>query len=252
MIKIENTDVYGFEAAIRGMRNPLNSWEKSDSGYCEGRSARCDNCPIEPDEYAPCYNALVNEGKLYVVGQKDFALMKQLVRAGSDHSKFMRMITVTCDITAPMYWWKEMDTYKVGTVRNSCSTMHKICSKELTLDDFSHEHLGAIAKTMLENTVVFLNYCIDEYKKGALGALNEITGLECASQKDVWWQIIQLLPSSYNQRATWQANYAVLRNIYHARKNHKLDEWNEFRRWIESLPQSELITYSKEGAINNG
>lgn len=232
MIEIENTEVFGWDGAIRGMRNPMNSWDKSDSGLRE-----------EFDETG-------TGAYFYHVGDADRALMMQLVRAGSDHSKFMRMITVTCDIAAPMYWWKEMDTYKVGTVRNSCSTMHKICSKELTLDDFSHEHLGAIAKTMLENTVVFLNYCIDEYKKGALGTLNEITGLECASQKDVWWQIIQLLPSSYNQRATWQANYAVLRNIYHARKNHKLDEWNEFRRWIESLPQSELITYSKEDESN--
>lgn len=223
MIKIENTDVYGFEAAIRGMRNPLNSWDKSDSKHINA------------------YQVVTRD--LFVIGEADKSLMMQLVKAGSDHSKFMRMINVTCDITAPMYWWKEMDTYKVGTVRNSCSTMHKICSKELTLDDFSHEHLGTIAKTMLENTVVFLNNCIEEYKKGALGALNEITGLECASQKDVWWQIIQLLPSSYNQRATWQTNYAVLRNIYHARKNHKLDEWCEFCAWIKSaLPYSELIT----------
>lgn len=240
MIKIENTDVYGFEAAIRGMRNPMNSWDKSDSGYCEGRSARCDNCPIEPDEYAPCYNALVNKGKLYVVGQKDFALMKQLVRAGSDHSKFMRMITVTCDITAPMYWWKEMDTYKVGTVRNSCSTMHKIHAKEFELSDFSYEHLSDSSLAIFEKLVDELNFWRNEYDHG----VNK-------GDKYFWWQMIQLLPSSYNQRATWQANYAVLRNIYHARKNHKLDEWNEFRRWIESLPQSELITYSKEGAISS-
>lgn len=238
MIKIENTDVYGFEAAIRGMRNPMNSWDKSDSCFklIGSRNRETMNkWQIVPE-----------------IGENDMKLMKQLVKAGSDHSKFMRMINVTCDITAPLYWWKEMDTYKVGTVRNSCSTMHKICSKELTLDDFSHEHLGTIAKTMLENTVVFLNYCIDEYKKGALGALNEITGLECASQKDVWWQIIQLLPSSYNQRSTVQINYAVLRNMYHARITHKLDEWYDFCQWVESLPCSELITYSKEGAINNG
>lgn len=241
MIKIENTDVYGFEAAIRGMRNPMNSWDKSDSGYCEGRSARCDNCPIEPDEYAPCYNALVNKGKLYVVGQKDFALMKQLVRAGSDHSKFMRMITVTCDITAPMYWWKEMDTYKVGTVRNSCSTMHKIHAKEFELSDFSYEHLSDSSLAIFEKLVDELNFWRNEYDHG----VNK-------GDKYFWWQMIQLLPSSYNQRATWQANYAVLRNIYHARKNHKLDEWHEFCAWVESLPYSELITYSKEGAINNG
>lgn len=235
MIKIENTDVYGFEAAIRGMRNPMNSWDKSDSGYCEGRSARCDNCPIEPDEYAPCYNALVNKGKLYVVGQKDFALMKQLVRAGSDHSKFMRMITVTCDITAPMYWWKEMDTYKVGTVRNSCSTMHKIHAKEFELSDFSYEHLSDSSLAIFEKLVDELNFWRNEYDHG----VNK-------GDKYFWWQMIQLMPSSYNQRATWQANYAVLRNIYHARKNHKLDEWHEFCYWVESLPNSELITYNKE------
>lgn len=241
MIKIENTDVYGFEAAIRGMRNPLNSWDKSDSHYgCV--QGECLKCGFKPDW---CGNT-----QSFQVGENDLNLMKQLVSAGTDHSKSMRMITVTCDITAPMYWWKEMDTYKVGTVRNSCSTMHKICSKELTLDDFSHEHLGTIAKTMLENTVVFLNYCIDEYKKGALGALNEITGLECASQKDVWWQIIQLLPSSYNQRSTVQINYAVLRNMYHARITHKLDEWYDFCQWVESLPYSELITYNKEDEAN--
>lgn len=237
MIKIENTDVYGFEAAIRGMRNPLNSWDKSDSGYCEGRSARCDNCPIEPDEYAPCYNALVNEGKLYVVGQKDFALMKQLVRAGSDHSKFMRMITVTCDITAPMYWWAEMDTYKVGTVRNSCSKMHTIHKRDLTMDDFSTEHL-------YEDEICAMQDLIDRIN------CNRQCFMDTGIKQD-WWQIIQLLPSSYNQRATWQANYAVLRNIYHARKNHKLDEWHEFCAWVESLPYSELITYSKEGAISS-
>lgn len=241
MIKIENTDVYGFEAAIRGMRNPRNSWDKSDSGYCEGRSARCDNCPIEPDEYAPCYNALSNKGKLYVVGEKDFTLMKQLVRAGSDHSKFMRMITVTCDITAPMYWWKEMDTYKVGTVRNSCSTMHKIHAKEFELSDFSYEHLSDSSLAIFEKLVDELNFWRNEYNHG----VNK-------GDKYFWWQMIQLLPSSYNQRATWQANYAVLRNIYHARKNHKLDEWHEFCAWVDSLPYSELITYSKEGAINNG
>lgn len=242
MIKIENTDVYGFEAAVRGMRNPMNSWDNSDSGYCEGRSARCDNCPISPDDdYAPCYKAPVSKGNLYVVGEKDLALMKQLVRAGSDHSKFMRMITVTCDITAPMYWWKEMDTYKVGTVRNSCSTMHKIHAKEFELSDFSYEHLSDSSLALFEKLVYELNFWRNEYDHG----VNK-------GDKYFWWQMIQLLPSSYNQRATWQANYAVLRNIYHARKNHKLDEWHEFCAWVESLPQSELITYSKEGAINNG
>ena len=149
--------------------------------------------------------------------------MMQLVRAGSDHSKFMRMITVTCDITAPMYWWKEMDTYKVGTVRNSCSTMHTIHKREFTLDDFSHEHSS-------------------EYIKDVCDTLNRLRGLYIKNgAKRYWYAMIQLLPSSYNQRATWQANYAVLRNIYHARKNHKLSEWQKFREWIEELPYSELI-----------
>lgn len=249
MIKIENTDVHGFEAAIRGMRNPMNSWDKSDSGYCEGRSARCDNCPIAPDDYVPCHAALSKEGKLYVVGEKDFTLMKQLVRAGSDHSKFMRMITVTCDITAPMYWWKEMDTYKVGTVRNSCSTMHKIMSKPFELNDFSHEHLVTSAKELLVTTIEALNNVREAYLtfdkneeilRHQLDLPVTATREKCIKQ--IWWQVIQLLPSSYNQRATWQANYAVLRNIYHARKNHKLDCWREFCSWVETLPYAkELI-----------
>lgn len=203
MIKIEHTDVYGFEAAIRGMRNPWNSWEKSDS-------------VILPTE------------NIIDVGKNDYALMKKLVSAGTDHSKFMRMINVTVDITAPLYWWKEMDTYKVGTVRNSCSTMHTITAKEFTLDDFSHEHLLFISENQLMGAIDALNYFRNEYLK--------------TKSKSYWWEIIQLLPSSYNQRATVQMNYAVLRNMYHARKNHPLDEWREFCKWIESLPYSELIT----------
>lgn len=214
MIKIENVDVCGWETAIRGMRNPMNSWDISDSGYCE-----------EFDETG-------TGAYFYHVGDADRALMMQLVRAGSDHSKFMRMITVTCDITAPMYWWKEMDTYKVGTVRNSCSTMHKIHAKEFELSDFSYEHLSDSSLALFEKLVDELNFWRNEYDHG----VNK-------GDKYFWWQMIQLLPSSYNQRATWQANYAVLRNIYHARKNHKLDEWHEFCTWIENeLPYSELIT----------
>ena len=202
MIKIEHTNVYGFEAAIRGMRNPWNSWEKSDS-------------VILPTE------------NIIDVGKNDYALMKKLVSAGADHSKFMRMINVTCDITAPMYWWKEFDTYKVGTVRNSCSTMHTITEKEFTLDDFSHEHLDTWGTNWLEQIIEVLNVGLGSYLH--------------SHDKDDWWQIIQLLPSSYNQRATVQLNYAVLRNMYHARKNHKLDEWRDFCRRIESLPYSGLI-----------
>lgn len=202
MIKIENTEVYGFKAAIRGMRNPMNSWEKSDSYH---------------------------EGDAFVLGKNDLALMKSLVKAGSDHSKFMRMITVTCDITAPLYFYKEWDTYKVGTVRNSCSTMHKISEKEFTLEDFSHEHLNKETKLKLIEVINYLNISRDCFRSDS-------------SRKDYWWQMIQLLPSSYNQRSTVQLNYAVLRNIYHARKNHKLDEWRTFCNWIENLPYGkELI-----------
>ena len=225
MIKIEHTNAYGFEAAIRGMRNPWNSWEKSDSysTYIEDEHT-LQRAPFE-----------------FFVGENDLTLMKKLVSAGTDHSKFMRMINVTCDITAPMYWFKEMDTYKVGTVRNSCSTMHTITQKEFTLDDFSHEHLIDTDReihskllrlipvtTVLESIICELNYNREKYLE--------------TKDKLYWWQIIQLLPSSYNQKATLMLNYEVLANIYHARKNHKLDEWREFCKWIESLPYSELIT----------
>lgn len=217
MIKIENTEVYGFEAAIRGMRNPMNSWDKSDSYH---------------------------EDDTFVLGKNDLALMKSLVKAGSDHSKFMRMITVTCDITAPLYFYKEWDTYKVGTVRNSCSTMHKIAEKEFTLEDFSCENL-------LENAVVYNGYVSIAVLECVIGALNEFRNIYLETKdKKYWWQMIQLLPSSYNQRSTVQLNYAVLRNIYHARKNHKLDEWHTFCEWVESLPYSELITEKYDGSTN--
>ena len=202
MIKIENVDVYGFEAAIRGMRNPLNSWDKSD---------------LERDD----------DGIVWSLGENNTQLMKQLIKAGTDHSKFMRMITVTFDIIAPMYWWKEASTYKVGTVRNSCSTMHTIHKKEFTLDDFSYEHLY-LELNILEVVIIGLNAARERYLKG--------------EDKADWWEMIQLLPSSYNQKSTVQLNYAVLRNIYHSRKAHKLDEWRDFCKWIEELPCSELIT----------
>lgn len=205
-ITIENVDVFGWEASIRGLRSPMNSWDKSDSDFNF----------MSPDG-TPC------------VGKNDLELMKKLVGAGTDHSKFMRMINVTLDITAPMYWWKEFDTYKVGTVRNSCSTMHKIHSKEFTLDDFSHEHLNKETLTKLEEVINYLNISRDCF-------------ISDRTRKDYWWQMIQLLPSSYNQRATVQLNYAVLRNMYHSRKNHKLDEWVKFCQWVETLPYSELIT----------
>lgn len=224
MIKIEKVDVYGFEAAIRGMRNPLNSWDKSDSGLC--KNITCENCSL-------CCADLNTD---FVIGKNDFALMKKLVAAGSDHSKFMRMINVTLDVTAPLYWWKEADTYKVGTVRNSCSTMHKITEKEFTLEDFSHEHLTSVDDCFCGVAGIDTMLCL-------VADLNEIREAYIkTNDKKYWRQIIQLLPSSYNQRATLQLNYAVLRNMYHSRKEHKLDEWRDLCKWIETLPYSELIT----------
>ena len=220
MIKIENTDVYGWEAAIRGTRNPMNSWEKSDSFY------GCRDGDYDRTEAENC-NEKCRCDCSYSIGINDLSLMKNLVSTGTDHSKFMRMINVTCDITAPLYWWKEFDTYKVGTVRNSCSTMHKIHEKKFSLDDFSHEHMNSFSISVMHHIIQHLNTYRNEY----IGHKN----------KEDWWQMIQLLPSSYNQRATVQLNYQVLRNIYYSRKNHKLDEWHDFCNWIESLPYSELI-----------
>ena len=230
MIKLENTEVVGWEHVIRGMRNPMNSWEKSDSRSC-GTCGDCDicidydNCPFDHD------------GHKFVIGQNDLDLMARLRNSGTDHRKFMRMITVYLDITAPLYWWKEFDTYKVGTVANSCSTMHKIHAKEFTLEDFSCEHLlessdadwgDVVGKSVLEH-VIF--------------SLNVYRGLYLSTKdKKYWWQMIQLLPSSYNQKRTVMLNYEVLANIYKSRRNHKLDEWHIFCDWIESLPYSELIT----------
>ncbi len=227
MIKIEKTDVYGWEAAIRGMRNPMNSWDKSDSFITTKDEVPCD------DADGCCTTIYCNSG----IGPNDLVLMKKLVSAGSDHSKFMRFINVTCDITAPLYWWKEFDTYKVGTVRNSCSTMHKIHAKEFTIDDFSHKHLLGPEDLKWGDTVPLVTLeCV-------ISALNVYRQKYLETQdKTYWWQMIQLLPSSYNQRATVQLNYAVLRNMYNARKNHKLDEWHDFCHWVESLPYSELIT----------
>lgn len=210
MVQIEKTDVYGWEAAIRGMRNPMNSWDKSDSLFWLGHMQ---------------------------IGKADLDLMKRLVTSGTDHSKFMRFIIVTADITAPLYWYKEYETYKVGTVSNSCSTMHKIAEKEFEWGDFSTEHLIRVRDSHLGDTVPTLVF--DSVIRG----LNfwRSRYLETKS-KDDWLQMIQLLPSSYNQKRTVLLNYAVLRNMYHARKNHKLDEWRQFCAWIETLPFSELIT----------
>lgn len=226
MIKITNAEVFGWDAAIRGMRNPMNSWNKSDSFLC---NVECDECP-ERGNHCQGHNYLD-----YVVGDNDLTLMKKLVKAGSDHAKFMRMINVTMDVTAPLYWWSEYDTYKVGTVANSCSKMYKIADKEFTLEDFSHEHLMQGGLECIKNLCKDLNMCREQYL--------------AKHDKEWWWQMIQLLPSSYNQKRTVQLNYAVLRNMYHARRNHKLDEWRDFCSWVESLPYAELITL---GGNDNG
>lgn len=231
MLKIENYEVVGWEHAIRGMRNPMNSWENSDS---------------------TASTQAVEEG-WFEIGPNDLDLMTRLRNAGTDHRKFMRMITVYLDITAPLYWWKEFDTYRVGVEKNSCSTMHKIHAKEFTLEDFSTEHLYPEVREAFENTII-------KYLNEARKTYNFLS--DTPSKKDAWWQMIQILPTSYNQRRTVMLNYEVLANIYKSRRNHKLDEWcvhetpeeHEFRNkdfasgmwgfcdWIESLPYSELIT----------
>ena len=233
MIKLENTEVMGWEAAIRGMRNPMNSWEKSDSGLCYHadsceKTRTCDSCP-------GCYE----------IGPNDLDLMTRLRNAGTDHRKFMRMITVYLDITAPLYWWKEFDTYKVGTVANSCSTMHKIHEKEFEFDDFSHEKL--INSMCMEIQEQHIRLSPIQTLATTIECLNAYRDLYLQTKdKKYWWQMIQLLPSSYNQRRTVMLNYEVLANIYKSRKNHKLDEWHTFCDWIESLPYSELITGEKK------
>ena len=250
MIKLENTEVLGWEHAIRGMRNPMNSWGKGDSFYgCHGEveDYECDNGPCGPE--ACCTN------REYILGPNDHDLMMRLAKGGPVHAKYRRMITVYVDITAPLYWWKEFDTYKVGTVANSCSTMHKIAAKEFTLEDFSCEHLmdNAMADAfqqkapldILYATIDMLNLCRRKY----LGTKSKPMKNESARKelmKKYWWQMIQLLPSSYNQKRTVMLNYEVLTGIYPSRKNHKLDEWHTFCDWIVDLPYSEIITGMSE------
>lgn len=248
MIKIENVDICGWEAVIRGMRNPMNSWEKSDSIFVEDGEYHdiCGNSG--PSNVQVTYSETYFE-----IGPNDRDLMIRLRNAGTDHRKFMRMITVYVDITAPLYWWKEFDTYKVGTVANSCSTMHKIAEKEFTLEDFSCEHLNDEPhnRDRIESAIVD-----EDVTSGHKVWMTPLDVLRCAIEmlnvyrlqyletkdKNDWWQMIQLLPSSYNQRRTVMLNYEVLANIYKSRRNHKLDEWVEFCKWIECLPYSELIT----------
>lgn len=242
MIKFENTEVMGWEHAIRGMRNPMNSWEKSDSGWKYVTPAQRDGYIL----------ASIFDDSEFWIGPNDADLMKRLRNAGTDHRKFMRMITVYVDITAPLYWWKEFDTYKVGTVVNSCSTMHKISDKEFTLEDFSTEHLYSDELEFFKEIIDRLNGCINLY-------LDSKKNESPRDVKNDWWQMIQLLPRSYNQKRTVMMNYEVLANIYKSRKDHKLDEWclhgnlgdgtarphdyaPGFCDWIKTLPYSELIT----------
>ena len=232
MLKIENTEVTGWEHAIRGMRNPMNSWEKSDSAYCQ----ILDDLTKENYKWrcAGCKNEFVGRPNCYVVGPNDYDLMKRLRNAGTDHRKFMRMIAVYADITAPLYWWKEADTYRAGVEKNSCSTMHKIAAKKFTLEDFSYENLFNEPENGYFGRNAF---------SGLIDELNKARNLYLSTKdKKYWYQMIQLLPSSYNQKRTVMMNYEVLCNIYHSRKGHKLEEWNQFCFWIEKLPNSELIT----------
>lgn len=236
MLKIKNVELHGWEPAIRGMRNPKNSWKKSDSEFVTTDGDHhniCGNC-------GPWYGSYGWEEA--VIGENDLNLMTTLRNAGTDHRKFMRMIVVYMDVTAPLYWWKEYDTYKVGTVTNSCSTMHKIAEKEFTLDDFSHEHLFH----NVNDTEIWLNIDFPDVLNHTIFYLNKARELYIKTKdKRYWWQMIQLLPSSYNQRRTIMLNYEVLANIYKSRRNHKLDEWHTFCDLIESLPYSELITGKK-------
>lgn len=220
MISIKNIETFGWEVAIRGMRNPMNSWDKSDSFM-----------DFTDDHYP-----------IFTIGENDLKLMEKLSKAGSDHGKFLRMINVTMDITAPLYWWKEYDTYKVGTVANSCSTMHKIMAKEFVKEDFSFEELsGVVEDYWIEDRLDELNglrECYLNYDK----IYEEKIVEPDVTKEHIWYALIQMLPSSYNQKRTVQVNYAVLKNMYHSRKNHKLKEWREFCRMIETLPYSQLIT----------
>ena len=213
MLKLEKTEVFGWEASIRGLRNPMNSWDKSDTRFDWER------------------------GQI-VVGENDLTLMKRLSKAGSDHAKFLRMINVTCDITAPLYWWKEYDTYKVGTVANSCSTMHKIHDRDFSFDDFSCECLLHPSRKILNDTIDLMNY----YRRLYVAT----------KDKSYWMQMIQLLPTSYNQKRTVQFNYQVLKNIYFSRRNHKLAEWHTLCDWIEKLPYFKEICDETNESAGNG
>ena len=228
MLKIENTEVFGWEAAVRGMRNPMNSWDKSDSCF-KCNEMECEDCANYEKRVFTDIGWKCDEVAIHI-GENDLKLMRNLSKAGNDHGKFLRMINVALDITAPLYWWKEFDTYKVGTVANSCSTMHKIHAKEFELDDFSCEYLSPLSIVILEDTIHTMN----EYRKSFIEHKEKLD----------WWQMIQLLPSSYNQLRTVQLNYQVLKTMYFARRNHKLDEWHTLCDWMKKLP------YFKEVCID--
>ena len=276
MLKIEKTEVVGWEAAIRGMRNPMNSWEQSDSDYRPILCKRCDNCmSYQLEKWDDCEQCEVEQQTKahdgFMIGPNDYDLMMRLRNAGTDHRKFMRMIIVYVDITAPLYWWKEFKTYRAGRKfgddepdiidegyleydieMNSCSTMHKIAAKEFTLSDFSCEHLsgrydeGLIHPNsslgQLRKTVGWLNQYRDIFINWDSVDDNRKDVFMVREKKDAWWQMIQLLPSSYNQKRTIMLNYEVLANIYKSRRHHKLDEWHTFCDWVEGLPYSEIIT----------
>ena len=243
MIKLEKTETYGWEAAIRGMRNPMNSWAKSDSGNCYDFDS-CEECPLKD----PCDKTTCNQ--TYIIGHNDLDLAKRLARGGPVHAKYRRMIVVYVDITAPLYWWKEFDTYKIGTVANSCSTMHKIHAKEFTRDDFSCEKLtndeGADTTFVASDDghIHTANFSSLDVLDIIICALNFNRKMFLETKEKIYWeQMIQLLPSSYNQKRTVMMSYEVLHGMYHSRKGHKLEEWREdMIKWIESLPYSEVIT----------
>ena len=241
MLKIENTEVVGFEAAIRGMRNPMNSWDKSDSGWDAHIPPIILRNQVDWEQWAEQYKAVqYSDEYTYDIGPNDRDLMARLRNAGTDHRKFMRMIVVYLDINAPLYWWKEFDTYRVGVEKNSCSTMHKIHEKEFTFDDFSHEKL--INSACMEIQEQHIRISPIQALATTIECLNSYRDLYLQTKdKKYWWQMIQLLPSSYNQRRTVMLNYEVLVGIYKWRRNHKLDEWHTFCDWIEMLPYSELI-----------
>ena len=271
MLKIENTETYGWEAAVRGMRNPMNSWDKSDSydGCLDKDMFEIFKEDGDIPKNAVWTDDFIKSGCTFVMGDSDIALTKKLAKAGADHRKFMRMITVYCDITAPLYWWKEMDQYRIGQTTNSCSTMHKIHAKEFELDDFSHEHVidffndtdtsqyidehGAYnfdshpIITLLTTGMKETYFSPLGLLKFNIEMLNKCRNLYLETKdKKYWWQMIQLLPSSYNQKRTVMLNYEVLANIYKSRKGHRLDEWKTMLDWIETLPYSELITGKEE------